>query len=187
MQKTKTEKKRLKRLQVRKTPVTKNIYRVGLFDLFTKISDNTDCEVIKKIAHRLRMSRSNQHPLKVSNIVRQLEGKSDKVAVVVGKVLDDERMIEIPGIRVVALEFSRTAQKKIEKFGGECFTLDRLFKVVKCMEDVVLMSGDRTNRKAFKYFGVTGEKYSKVYPRVCGKKRQGKERRINYKPEPVYE
>lgn len=120
------------------------------------------------------MSRNNRQPIKVS----QLVGHSGKVIVVVGKILDDVRLLTLPRLTVVALNVSREAKNKIRKFGGEVYTLDKLFQISNDLKDIVLVSGDRTRRKAYKFFGCPGEKNSITYPRTINKKNSG-EKRIN--------
>ena len=46
---------------------------------------------------------------------------SDRIAVVVGTVTDDQRVLEVPKLTVAALRFAR-----ITKAGGKCLTLDEL-------------------------------------------------------------
>ena len=48
----------------------------------------------------------------------------DKIAVVVSKVLDDERKFDLPKMTVCALSFSETARRKIKAAGGSCMTFD---------------------------------------------------------------
>lgn len=121
------------------------------------------------------MSRNNRQPVKVSELVKH----ADKTIVIVGKVLDDERLFELPKLTVVALSTSREARRKIVKFGGSVHTLDRLFKVSSDLKDIALVCGDRTRRKAYKYFGCPGEKNSLTYPRTVNSKNSG-EKRINH-------
>jgi large subunit ribosomal protein L18e len=48
----------------------------------------------------------------------------DRIAVVVGTVTDDIRLIEVPKLTVAALRFTETARARIVKAGGKCLTLD---------------------------------------------------------------
>jgi large subunit ribosomal protein L18e len=57
------------------------------------------------------------------------EEKRSKILTLVGNVLDDERMFDVPKLRVCALKFSEEARKRILKVGGECLTFDQLAKV----------------------------------------------------------
>jgi large subunit ribosomal protein L18e len=133
-------------------------------------------KLVQKISKRLKMSRSNRHPVKLSLVARGIAGK-EKVAAVVAKVLDDERMIEIPKITLIALQISKAAKSKIEKCGGKVYTFDEMFKVCPSLDDVVLIKGDVTKRKSYKYFGAPGDKFSEAYPK-CTSKGKNRERRL---------
>lgn len=50
----------------------------------------------------------------------------DRIAVVVGTVTDDQRVLEVPKLTVAALRFTETARARITKAGGKCLTLDEL-------------------------------------------------------------
>ena len=52
--------------------------------------------------------------------------RRDKIAVVVCKVTDDNRLLEVPKMKIAALGFTETARARIVKAGGECLTLDQL-------------------------------------------------------------
>lgn len=168
-------KKQFKLFDITRTPNSRNPQHVQLFNLFKRISENTQNEVIHAITKRLTMSRTNRQPVKISKLIQH----TDKTIVVVGKILDDEKLFEIPKLKIIALNFSREARKKILKFGGEIFTLDQIFTASNDLSDVILVNGDRTHRKAYKYFGTPGEKGSKTYPRTTNPKNSG-EKRINH-------
>ena len=50
----------------------------------------------------------------------------DRIAVIVGTVTDDIRLLDVPKITVAALRFTETARARIVKAGGKCLTLDQL-------------------------------------------------------------
>ena len=52
--------------------------------------------------------------------------RRDKIAVVVCKVTDDNRLLDVPKMKIAALGFTETARARITKAGGECLTLDQL-------------------------------------------------------------
>lgn len=72
------------------------------------------------------MSKVNKAPLSLSRLIRYMQGKDNKIAVVVGTVTDDIRVYEVPQLKVTALRFTETARARIEKAGGECLTFDQL-------------------------------------------------------------
>merc|ERR1712087_825599 len=55
-----------------------------------------------------------------------MTNKDGKIAVIVGKVTDDVRMLECPKMSVCALSFTENARKRIVVAGGECITFDQL-------------------------------------------------------------
>jgi large subunit ribosomal protein L18e len=50
----------------------------------------------------------------------------DRIAVIVGTVTDDIRLLDVPKLTVAALRFTETARARILKAGGRCLTLDQL-------------------------------------------------------------
>ena len=72
------------------------------------------------------MSRINRPPMNLGSLIRHMQGKEDKIAVVVGTITDDIRVCDVPALKVCALHFTETARARIVKAGGECITLDQL-------------------------------------------------------------
>lgn len=161
---------------------SRNTFHQSLLSLYKKISENTTNLTIQKITKRLTMSRSNRQPLKISKLVKH----QDKVIVFVGKVLDDEKLFDVPKMKIVALSISKNAYKKLLRAGGEFYTLDKLFIAAPGLENIELVQGDRTHRMCYKYFGAAGEKGSLTYPRASNTGING-ERRIFKRIKPVYE
>jgi len=140
-----------------------------------------------KIAKRLTMSNRNRPAVKISKIVEELKEGENKTAVVVAKVLDDETLLVMPAVRVVALKWSKSVQRKIENNGGSINTLDQFIKVGGSLDNLVLVHGDPNARKASKYMGAApGEKKSATYPRIVRKCRNA-EKRIRMKKPVTYE
>ena len=73
------------------------------------------------------MSKINNAPISLSRMARFMKGKEGKVAVIVGGVTNDSRMLEVPQLVVAALRFTEQARARITKAGGECITLDQVF------------------------------------------------------------
>ena len=59
----------------------------------------------------------------IARVARYMKGKEDKIAVIVGTVTDDQRLINVPKLTVCALRFTENARATIEKAGGEAITL----------------------------------------------------------------
>lgn len=62
------------------------------------------------------MSRINRAPVSISNIKTQLAGKAENAVVaVVGSVVDDERLLDLPKVTVAGLRFSSSVRERITK------------------------------------------------------------------------
>ena len=60
------------------------------------------------------------------NLFRLTKGNEAKIAVVVGTITDDVRLLSVPKLKVCALRFTENARVRILKSGGECLTFDQL-------------------------------------------------------------
>jgi large subunit ribosomal protein L18e len=118
------------------------------------------------------MSKVNRPVMSVSSIARNLKGKENKVAVVVSKVTDDVRLLNVPKMTVCALRFSKTARARIIKSGGECITFDQLALRAPTGSNCVLLRGPKNSREAVKHFGIPGQPGSSVKPYVRSKGRK---------------
>merc|ERR1719146_261456 len=99
--------------------------------------------------------------------------KEGKIAVVVGTITDDKRIIEeVPKINVCALRFTETARARIVKAGGECITFDQLALRNPTGAGVVLLRGP-IKRATDKHFGLApGVPHSHARPHVRSKGRK---------------
>ena len=147
---------------VRTAPESKNVYLRLLIKLFSFIARRAESKFAAVIAKRLCMSRINNPPMSISRLVRYMGGykkitetsKEDrKIAVIVGTVTNDSRLLELPPITVCALRFTEDARSRITKAGGECLTFDQL--ALKCPKgsNTVLLRGSKTSRESCRYFG----------------------------------
>lgn len=86
----------------------------------------TDSKFNQIVYERLSQSNVTRYPLSLSKLVKlaDTEEKRNQILVCVSPILDDERLLTIPKLRVCALKFSEQARKRIEKAGGECLTFD---------------------------------------------------------------
>lgn len=163
----------------------KNLLQLQAF--FKKIIDASaeNCPIlIRQIEKRLRTTRRCRPAVKISKIVKDLEGNVNKTPLVVAKVLDDETIMEVPAINLVALSWSKSVQRKIEANGGTISTLDQFIKVAGSLDSIALIAGDINKRKSAKYWGpAPGEKGSKTYPRT-NRKSKNCEKRIRA-PKPL--
>ena len=147
---------------VRKAPVSKNVYVKLLEKLYSFIGRRGDSKFAATICKRLRMSNVNKAPLSVSRLARFMKGddKIGKTAVIVGTITNDTRSLELPAMKVAALRFTEEARKSIVKAGGECITLDQLALNAPKGANTVLLRGAKKAREAEKHFGHSTSVYN---------------------------
>lgn len=116
--------------------------------------------------------------MSLSAIAKQLKDKPEEtIAVLVGTVTDDERLLDIPKMTVAALRFTASARARIIKAGGEALTIDQLAQRAPTGSHTLLLRGKKNARKAVKYFGVPGARHSTTKARVRSEGRKFSERR----------
>ena len=138
---------------VRKAPVSQNVYLRLLVKLYSFIARRAESKFAAVIAKRLCMSRINNPPISISRLARYMKGQEDKIAVIVGTVTNDTRLLEVPGLNICALRFTEDARARILKSGGECLTFDELALRSPKGTDTVLLRGSKSSREAVKHFG----------------------------------
>lgn len=113
----------------RQAPKSEDPYLLLLVKLYRFLARRTDAKFNKVVLRRLFMSKINRPPVSISKIVA-LTAKSNpenaKTVVVVGTILDDERLRAVPKLSIAALKFSESARARIVAAGGEAITLDQL-------------------------------------------------------------
>ncbi|KAJ9699627.1 hypothetical protein PVL29_005478 [Vitis rotundifolia] len=110
----------------RTAPKSDDIYLKLLVKLYRFLVRRTGSKFNAVILKRLFMSKINKPPMSLSRLIRYMQGKEGKIAVLVGTVTDDLRVYEVPALKVTALRFTERARARIEKAGGECLTFDQL-------------------------------------------------------------
>ncbi|KAI9592387.1 ribosomal protein rpl18 [Syncephalis fuscata] len=141
----------------RTAPRSENVYLLLLVKLYRFLARRTNSSFNRVVLKRLFMSRINRPPMSVSRVARHLTGdKADKTAVLVGTVTDDERMLEVPKMKVCALRFTQSARARIIKAGGECITFDQLALRAPTGANTVLLRGRKNAREAVRHFGAAG-------------------------------
>jgi large subunit ribosomal protein L18e len=124
----------------------------------------------------LYQSKVNRPVVSLSAVAKNMAEKEGKIAVLVGKIVDDERIVSFPKMTVCALKFSKTARARVVKNGGEAITFDQLALRSPKGANTVLLRGKKNTRAAVKHFGVPGARGSTVKPyggRV-GRKSEGR-------------
>lgn len=155
----------------RRAPKSENPYIALLGQLYKFLARRTDEKFNSVVLKRLYMSRTSRPPLSISRIVQFMNKRMDKTAVLVGKVLDDERLLDVPKMSICALEFSSTARARVEKAGGECITFDQLAVRSPTGANTVLLRGRRHSREVYThFFGVAKKGHVKPYVRSKGRK-----------------
>jgi large subunit ribosomal protein L18e len=82
-----------------------------------------------------------------------MKGKDDKIAVIVGTITNDSRLLEVPRMTVAALRFTEQARARIVKAGGECITIDQLALRSPKGSNTVLLRGSKNSRESVRHFG----------------------------------
>ncbi|GKT31530.1 Diphthamide synthesis DPH1/DPH2 like protein [Aduncisulcus paluster] len=145
----------------RRLPVSKNIYLLDLHKLYSNLARKTQSTFNQRVAGRLCMARTKRMPISLSRLGRLMDGKMENVACVVGTITDDERLLTVPKMNVVALHFTETARARIVKAGGRCLTFDQLAIERPTGKNCILLQGRRHSREACRHFrGLRGEVHS---------------------------
>jgi len=163
-----------KRKKTKRTaPKSEDIYLKLLVKLYRFLVRRTSSHFNAVILKRLFMSKTNKPPLSLSRLARYMQGKDDKIAVVVGTITDDNRVYELPPVKITALRFTETARARILKAGGECLTFDQLALRAPLGQNTVLLRGPKSHREAVKHFGrAPGVPHSHTKPYVRSKGRK---------------
>jgi large subunit ribosomal protein L18e len=138
---------------VRKAPVSKNVYVKLLEKLYNFLGRRAESKFAATITKRLRMSQINNPPISVSRLNRYMKGKEEKIAVIVGTVTDDARLLKVPQLTIAALRFTESARARIVAAGGECLTLDQLALRAPKGSNTVLLRGSKNSRESVRHFG----------------------------------
>lgn len=99
------------------------------------------------------MSKINTPPISLSRLSRYMKGKENKIAVIVGAVTNDARLLDVPVLTIAAMRFTETARARIVKAGGECITLDQLALRSPKGSNTVLLRGPKNARESVRHFG----------------------------------
>ena len=130
-----------------------NPYLRLLCKLYKFLARRTDAKFNKVINKRLNSARKTRVPVSLSKLIKNMENKDGKTAVVVATVTDDKRVTEVPKLTVCALKFTETARARIQKAGGECITFDKLALRAPLGQGTVLLRGPVKCREAERHFG----------------------------------
>ncbi|KAL1880002.1 hypothetical protein VTK73DRAFT_6392 [Phialemonium thermophilum] len=153
----------------RKAQKSQNVYLALLVKLYRFLARRTDSDFNKVVLRRLFMSRINRPPVSLSRISKHLAKDDKRTVVVVGTVTDDNRLIEVPKIKIAALRFTATARARILAAGGQVLTIDQLALEQPTGSNTLLLRGPKS-REAVKHFGFGPHKHKKPYVESKGRK-----------------
>eukprot|EP00466_Bigelowiella_natans_P003176 jgi/Bigna1/52937/estExt_Genewise1Plus.C_130140 len=156
----------------RTAPKSENPYLLLLVKLYRFLARRTDAKFNKVVLKRLFMSRVNRPPMSISRVSKFMKSKEGKIAVVVGTITDDVRVLDCPKLRICALKFTDSARARILRAGGECLTFDQLALMCPTGEGTVLLRGPKNARESVRHFGAPGASGSHVKPYIRSKGRK---------------
>nr|ABZ04231.1 ribosomal protein rpl18 [Lineus viridis] len=159
----------------RTEPKSEDPYLRLLVKLYRFLARRTDAKFNKIILKRLFMSRTNRPPLSLARLIRHMKRDQNgkKIAVIVGTVTDDVRILEVPKMTVCALHVTEGARARILKAGGTIITFDQLALKSPKGKNTLLIQGCRTAREAYRHFGkAPGVPHSTSAPYVRSKGRK---------------
>merc|ERR1712078_548445 len=146
----------------RTSPKTENVYIRLLVKLYRFLARRVDSKFNKVVLKRLFMSRMNRPPLSLSKLAKLMRNQEGMMAVTVGTVTDDVRMLEAPkNLKLCALRVTESARARILANGGEIITFDQLAQAFPTGSGCVLLRGPRFARESVRHWaghrgGATG-------------------------------
>jgi len=155
-----------KRKTGRKDTPSDNPYLRLLVKLFRFLSRRTTSRYNRAILKRLYHSKANKTPISLSYLKHAMRPNPEKVAVVVGTIVDDSRELDIPKLNVAALRVTDSARARIINNGGKIYTLDQLAILQPKGQNAILLRGVRSTRKVVRHYGVPGRVGSKSIPKT---------------------
>jgi large subunit ribosomal protein L18e len=160
-------------MKTKKTdPLTGNVYLRLLVKLYKYLVRRTNSKFNKVVLKRLIMSRSHKRPISLGRLVKSTKNaKKDSIAVIVGTVTNDIRVLEVPkDLKIAALHVTESARRRITENGGAVYSLDQLAQIAPEGKGTVLLRGNY-NTETKKMFGTPGASGSHAKPKVRSKGR----------------
>jgi len=156
---------------------SKNVYLTLLVKLYRFLIRRTGSRFCKVILRRLVTTKQNKAPVSTSKLAVFLENRSkgkgeNKILVVVGKVTNDPRFLNLPKLTVVALRFTAAARASIKAAGGKTLTFDQFALQRPTGANTILVRGEKNARESFKHFGAPGVPHSTTKPYTISKGRK---------------
>ena len=147
-----------KNLSIKRTICrSKNIYLNLLIKIYRFLARKTKSKFNIVVLKRLFSSRLNQSSISLSNLAKYSKG-GNRILVVVGKVLNDERMPETPKLTICALKFSSAAKQRILNSNGTIITFDQLAKNNPMGKNTILLRGKKIKKAGKKMKNLISKK-----------------------------
>jgi len=143
------------KVRFRKAPKSENVYIKLLVKLYRFLARRTDAKFNSVVLKRLFMSRTNRPPVSISQLAKNMKGKEGKIAVVVGTVTNDIRLLDESALKstVCCLKITDNARARIVASGGEVITFDQLALRAPTGSNCILIRGPLKAREVYKHFG----------------------------------
>lgn len=116
----------LKKTSKRLSRSDKNIYFNSILRLYEFLSRKNVSKFNFLIFKLLRAPNSKKISISLSRLICIAKRNTDKIIVVVGKILNDEKMTNMPVMHVCSLKITESAKKKVVGAGGSFITFDQL-------------------------------------------------------------
>merc|ERR1711879_380627 len=141
-----------------------NLYLGLLIKLYGFLARRTNSKFNQIVSKRLNQSVVTRYPMSISRLLKvaNTEDKRKRTLVLVGNVLNDERLVTVPKMNVCALRFTQAARERITKAGGRCMTFDELAKEAPTGANTWLLRGGR-RRETKKHWGAPATTGAKPY------------------------
>jgi large subunit ribosomal protein L18e len=146
----------------RKSSRSKNLYLNLLVKIYHFLSIKTKSRFNLVVLKRLFSSRLHQSQISLSSLIKHSQD-TKKIIVVVGKVLNDERILDIPELTVCALKISYSAKERILKSGGKILTFDQLAKLNPFGKNTLLLRGRKPKKSLKKKRNLSTKKVVKNF------------------------
>merc|ERR1712146_502589 len=152
---------------------TNNLSHGLLIKLYSFLARRTDSKFNTIVHKRLNQSGTSRYPMSISRLVKvaNTEEKRAKTLVVVGNVLNDERLCTVPKMNVCALRFTTAARQRITAAGGRCMTFDQLAKESPKGQNTWLLRGHRS-REVMGHFGAPARDGAKPFAKGSHEKKR---------------
>ncbi|AEA39067.1 60S ribosomal protein L18 (nucleomorph) [Cryptomonas paramecium] len=115
-----------KKMHKRSLCSEKNIYFDSVLKLYEFLSRKNVSKFSFLIFKLLKSPSSKKMSVSLSRLICIAKKNTNKIIVVVGKILNDERMVTIPAIRICSLKITESAKKKVLEAGGSFITFSQL-------------------------------------------------------------